>query len=137
MSDPFRQLVNQYARAVDRGQFDQLCAIFTEDGRIHGPGFDFRGRAGFAEMFVSLADNFKITQHRFFNQMIDINGSKAGGETYAQAAHIVEDADGKWVCHDWAIRYQDRFIKQGEMWKFQSRQLIVDWVQTTPASSIS
>jgi len=136
MSDPFRDLVNQYARAVDRRELDDLCAIFTQDGRIHGPGFEFQGLEGFVKMFQSLAQNFKVTQHRFFNQTIEIDGDQASGETYAQAAHIVETPEGEWQCHDWAIRYQDHFEKQGEQWKFKSRELIVDWTQTSPAAPI-
>ena len=137
MSDPFRDLVNKYARAVDRGQLESLCSIFTEDGRIHGPGFEFQGRDGFTTMFASLARNFKVTQHRFFNQTITVEGDRASGETYAQAAHIVESPNGDWVCHDWAIRYQDNFIRQQQEWKFTSRELVVDWTQTSPAASIT
>lgn len=137
MSDPFRDLVNQYARAVDRGNLEDLCALFVSDGYIEGPGFKFSGRDGFTEMFKALGLNFKKTQHRFFNQIIEFEDGGAHGETYAQAAHIVESEDGNWSCHDWAIRYQDKFIKQEEGWKFQSRTLVVDWTQTTPAAPIN
>lgn len=135
-ADPFRDLVNRYARAVDRGQYDDLCALFIEGGRIHGPGFDFTAPEGFTDLFAGLEQNFKVTQHRFFNQMIEVDGDSAKGETYAQAAHIVESADGHWECHDWAIRYQDQFVRHNDVWKFKSRELVVDWIQTTPAKPL-
>lgn len=137
MSGPFRRLTNLYARAVDRGDLDGLCSIFIEEGRIHGPGFDFRGREDFSEMFASLSKNFEKTQHRFFNQLIDIDGDSARGETYAMACHLVKVDDNSWESHDWAIRYQDEFEKQNGNWIFKSRELIVDWTQTNSAAPLT
>lgn len=137
MSDPFRQLTNLYARAVDRGDLESLCAIFIDAGRIHGPGFDFQGREDFKNMFAGLAKNFEKTQHRFFNQLVEIDGDTARGETYALACHIIKAEDGSWVSHDWAVRYQDEFKKIDGKWKFSSRELIVDWTQTNPAAPVN
>jgi len=135
--DAFQTLAYKYARAIDQRDLDGVCDIFTDDGRISGPGFDMSGRSGFEGMIKQVSDNFLKTQHQVFNVLAEIDGDTATGETYCQANHIIKNEDGSWLNHAWAIRYQDSYVKDGANWKYKARKLIVDWTTNTPAGPLN
>ena len=48
-----RDLPHRYARAVDRREAATLVSLFTPDGSVTGPGFDYQRHAALRDM-VSL-----------------------------------------------------------------------------------
>jgi len=65
------------------------------------------------------------------NQLFEIRGDEASGETYCHASHLFE-RDGAGHKLDWGIRYQDRCRREEGSWRFARRELIVDWEQQAP-----
>ncbi len=132
-SNPFYDLACRYAQAVDRRNKELLLPLFAVDAKILAPGgIEVNGHEDLAGMPEMMAKMFECTQHKIFNQTISIQNDTATGETYCTASHI-KVVDGKREVEDWAIRYQDQYVKIDGQWLFQRRELIVDWVEVRPA----
>ncbi len=128
-----KSLSLDYARAVDRRDSDLLLTLLSDDAQVIMPGVTMQGEEAFASITATLASMFESTQHKVHNQTITINGNIASGETYCTASHLRRRDDGKLEVEDWAIRYQDEYIKLNERWFFKVRELVIDWVEIRPA----
>ncbi len=71
-------------------------------------------------------EQYEKTLHLVANQLIEIDGDLAKGETYCTAHHIYR-REGAAMNHTMAIRYQDRFIRRDDRWWFEERRLAIDW----------
>jgi hypothetical protein len=98
-----------------------------------GPRFELVGRAAIVRGLRSV-ERYSATLHAVTNQLFEIAGDEASGETYCLANHLFE-RDGVRHKLDWGIRYQDRCRRSGGAWRFVRRELIVDWEQELPLSS--
>lgn len=127
-----RRLAQLYARAVDSNEPDLFVSLFTEDAVVEGPGFHVAGHAQIRGVPGMLAQQFRGTMHCVFNQTVNVEGDSARGETYCIAFHGIEGEGGRPMTLDWAIRYQDRYVRRGGEWRFAYRQLVVPWTRKTP-----
>lgn len=127
--ESIRQLVCRYARAVDRLDVSLLDSCFTRDVQIIVPGLPgMDGPATAANIVAAVQQRFTRTQHRVFNTLYTVSGSRARGETYCSALHLLPaDADGKVFIFEMAIRYQDEMLQADDSWKISKRSLVVDW----------
>lgn len=125
------RLVMLYAHAVDRHDPDLFLSIFAEDASLETPVNKWEGHAQLRNIPIRVKDFYQSTLHTVLNQHFAIDGDKADGETYCIAYHLFRPEDGRQKRADWAIRYQDRFVRRNGKWLFYSRRLIVDWIQTT------
>lgn len=121
-----RRTAELYAQGADRRDKDLWIEIMTADCRLQGPGFDLPGRDAVLSSLDALAAMYSMTQHRIHNQTVRISGDRAEGETYGSALHIADSEGGKEIV-DWAIRYQDQWRREGGIWRFCSRTLVLDW----------
>lgn len=146
--DPFRdrweirQLVEQYAGAVDRGDGDAAGDLFTADGELRmwlDPTLDEptairRGRGEIAAAINGLRSTH-LTQHVIANCVVDVDGDSAVGETRCTAHHVrtgdVEPRD-----EVLAITYVERLAYAGERWRFASRELRVQWTSIQQVESM-
>lgn len=133
-----RQLVCQYPRALDRRDYELLARLFTKDATFALPHF----KANYAnpeEILKNLkgVESFDRTYHMIHNHTFDIDTARneASGEVYCTAAHFSTDDKGQKLKYDIGIRYQDRYAVEDDNWRFRSRELLVDWEQTTILSS--
>lgn len=127
-------LALRYAQSADRRNYEAFREIFTETGSIHGhradpatskPLYSIEGRETIVKGLSGLEQYVK-TQHHVSNQLVEIDGDRATGETYCTAHHIyLKDAE-PWNL-TMAIRYQDKFVRESGRWWFQERRLWVDW----------
>lgn len=125
-----RRLVQQYASAVDRNDGPIFASLFVEDAVVEGPGFRFAGHEQLRAVPGQLAQQFRGTMHCVFNQLVTIEGDRARGETYCIAYHGLVDEAGHPMTLDWAIRYQDRFVRRDGEWRIAYRLLVVEWTRT-------
>jgi hypothetical protein len=131
-----RRLANVYARAMDRDEPELLDTIVTDDIVIEGPGFRQQGLAEIRGNPAILRQMFLMTRHVVHNQTVRIHGDEAEGETYCTASHILRpgvDGEGD-AALVWAVRYQDRFRRVDDRWRFSRRTLIIDWTETRPVT---
>ena len=126
-----RRTAEIYARGADRRSKDDWIAVLTEDVEIIGPGFAVKGRDANLGSLDMLARMFRATRHLIHNQVVDIDGDRASGETSCTAEHRMTGETGDMLLC-WAIRYQDQWRKEGGAWTFSRRELIVDWEELRP-----
>jgi len=133
------QLALRYARAADRRDYPAFEELFTEQGRIavhHRDVFEtepihaMEDRATIVRSMKGL-EAYEKTMHVVANQLVEIDGDRAEGETYCTAHHIyrVDDAPMNLTMF---IRYQDRWLREGGRWWFEERRLCVDWERHAP-----
>lgn len=126
-----RHTAELYAQGADRRDKALWTEIMTTDCHLSGPGFDLPGRDAVLSSLDALTAMYSVTQHRVHNQTVQISGNRAEGETYGSALHIA-DSDGRKTLVDWAIRYQDQWRRDGGVWRFSSRTLVLDWEERRP-----
>jgi uncharacterized protein (TIGR02246 family) len=127
-----RRLCALYAQAVDRNQPDLLAGLFTADAVIEGPGFAMRGREEIRAIPGMLRQAYSRTLHLVMNQVFEITGDVAEGETCGLANHLSASADTASNLV-WALRYQDRLRRDNGEWRFERRRIFIDWTETRPA----
>jgi uncharacterized protein (TIGR02246 family) len=132
-----RKMAMTYARTCDRGDGAGFAALFTEDAAIDGPGFHIQG---YDQLFANpgtLKQMYASTMHTVMNQTVTITGDTAEGETYCIAYHVNRpDAEGKTTRLDWAIRYQDKYVRRDGKWLYTHRQLLVEWTEVSTVTMI-
>ena len=97
-----RELAYTYARMVDDRNYPLADEIFTQDAELIGPGFHLRGRDEVRTSVPSI-EHYRATLHNVYNQLFEIRGNEAEGETYCVANHLHE-VDGKPYKLDWGIQ---------------------------------
>jgi len=131
-----RKLAMEYARSVDRDDGEGFAALFTRDGIVVGPGFKVEGYAELHGNPGMLKRMYHSTMHTVLNQTTRVTGDTATGETYCIAHHINQPVDGVQTRLTWAVRYQDRFVRQDGRWLFVHRELLVDWTEVSTVEII-
>ena len=131
--EAIRAVIIDFARAVDRRDWDLLRSCFHPDGRDdHGV---FAGDAGeYVEWVAANLPQFaERTMHFVGNVIVELEGPDvARSEAYVVGYHRYTREDG--IRADWiaAGRYLDRFEKRGGAWKIAARQMIWEWVRDEP-----
>lgn len=126
-----RRTAELYAQGADRKDRDLWQAVMASDCVIVGPGFRTEGRDAILGLIDTLGQMFRATLHQIHQVTATITGDTATGETYCIAEHLLKDADAVLA---WAIRYQDEWRREGGVWRFSRRELIVEWEETRPVT---
>ncbi len=126
-----QDLACRYAQAVDRRDYEALGALFVEDAELHVPHMDlhYRGRQEIVDGIRNI-EMFESTYHAVHNQLAEIKGEQATGETYCVALHFSTDEAGRKLRYDMGIRYLDVWRNEGGSWQFVRRELTLDWEHT-------
>lgn len=131
-----RKLAMNYARTVDRNDGPGFAALFTEDGLVEGPGFKVQGYDQLAGNPGMLKQMYTSTLHTVLNHTATIDGDSATGETYCIAYHVNLPQNGVYTRLDWAIRYQDKYVRRDGIWLFTYRQLLVEWTELSTVTML-
>jgi hypothetical protein len=127
-----RRLVEAYGIAVDDLDPDAVAALFVPGGAllVYERGSDelrysYRD-AGFKQLTDDLAQAYLQLFHLVANFVVTIDGDRATGTTYCLASHLRDDGRGPHVV--WMpVRYNDRFRRTEDGWRFEERSSIVLW----------
>ena len=130
-----RQAAETYARGADRRDKDLWRAVLAEDVEMVGPGFASSGLERNLRSLDLLTRMFICTRHIVHDLAVTVDGDSAEGETRCTAEHRIARPDGD-LLMVWAIRYQDRWRREGSAWKFIRRELIVDWEEMRPVHNV-
>jgi hypothetical protein len=136
-----RELAFRYARAADRRDYEAFREIFTPDGRIIGYLGDPETQEPIYQMIghdvicqnMSALEQYETTFHFVGNQLVEIDGDAAKGETYCTAHHVYTE-EGVRMSYTMFVRYQDRFARTDGVWQFSERCLLIDFTQRTPVA---
>lgn len=125
-----RALVDRYARIPDDRDYALVDEVFAADASLVGPGFTLEGREAIRAGMQAI-EQYDATLHCMHNQLVEIDGDRAEGETWCVASHV-HAAGGRPVKLDWGIRYRDEYRREAEGWRIVRRQLRVVWEQELP-----
>ncbi len=132
-------LAFHYALAVDSLDGDRLASLFCNNGIVRGFGenpISYVGDVGLRRMIAQVGEAFQKTMHNVFNQTFDRNAAgDLTGHTTCVASHILHGE--AWTLLDMAIRYHNRYVQDGGVWKFSERRLEVVWVETRPVQKFT
>lgn len=131
-----RQAAQRYALGADRRDKSIWREVLADDVEISGPGFSIGGLEANLGSIDHLAQAFVATRHIVHDMDVVVDGDNAWGETRSTAEHRIAAPDGDTLLV-WAIRYQDRWRRVGETWKFTCRTLNVDWEELRPIKGTS
>ena len=130
----------QYARFVDGRQYERFRGILAKDVILTMHRGDPATNASYHQMTgadevvkgMSGIEMYLRTQHLVANHWIEFDGDdRASGEVYCTAHHFSK-VDGVLTDYVMGIRYQDRYVREADGWKFATRQLGLDWERTAP-----
>ena len=79
-------------------------------------------------MFGDL-NQYQATTHFNGQSTVSLNGDRATAESYCIAHHLTVNGDQRTLMLA-SIRYLDQLVKQGGVWLFAERSLMVDWTET-------
>jgi quinol monooxygenase YgiN len=135
------EVINKFARALDRMDGELMKACYWEDGteEHQDPLFPQFGWNDKAWPFVPIAmkgfESLKLTQHRISNVLIELDGDQATAEAYVWAYHIHEEdgVDKEGVLYG---RHNFRFEKRNDEWLIKHRSTIFDWNANQDASAV-
>lgn len=130
-----RELVDNYAFCADTRDAQGQMALFTEntnfevyyDPKSETPSQVVSSRADLFPVFDNL-NSYDSTMHFNGQNSVILNGDNATGIAYCIAHHLTLE-DGKQKFMVAAIRYHDKYVKQGGKWLFAERKLLVDWIE--------
>ena len=146
-----RSLSTAYAAAADARDGEWLASLFAEDGALVVPKFptDLRPvvtRRGH-DALVQVAEmlrRYDRTFHLVTNHRFAVAGDTASGEVQCVAHHVslTGDRSGGGPASEgpagtdtvWFIRYRDRYRRSGSGWRFERRELDLQWVEEHPVT---
>ncbi|HEY5096532.1 MAG TPA: nuclear transport factor 2 family protein [Acidimicrobiales bacterium] len=146
-----RSLSTAYAAAADARDGEGLASLFVDDGALVVPSLpsDLRpvvARRGH-DALVQVAEmlrRFDRTFHLVTNHRFAVEGDAASGEVQCVAHHVSltgdrpggDSASAGPAGTDtvWFIRYRDRYRRSAAGWRFERRELHLQWVEEHPVA---
>ena len=120
--EAIRDLARRYAHHVWQLEVDALVDLFAEDGEMDTSLEEpIRGRPALREAFQRLVDDDEADLQPFVhNHVIELDGDRARGTAYIDLRSVREGRSMLGSGY-----YRDRYVRQGDAWKFQSRGLVL------------
>lgn len=124
--EELRDLVAAYAHAADSGRFDEVVALFADDGVLETPDrIEHRGREGIRAFLggtgaaLAGATTVPLIRHYVSNLRLAVTGTDdATGAAYFLV--VTERGPDHWG------RYRDRYVRTAEGWRFAHRRVRLD-----------
>ncbi|MCA0448237.1 MAG: nuclear transport factor 2 family protein [Proteobacteria bacterium] len=126
--DALRRLVTAYSRAIDRRDMAMLRSLYHDDAcERHGRMF-----AGGPDAYVTWVEEalskYAMTSHYVTNTSFFIEGDRGEGEIYKINYHRTHGPQAQETIT--GSRSFDIYRREGGCWRFQSRDIALDWATT-------
>jgi hypothetical protein len=121
--DAIRELLSEYCFRMDEFRFDELAALFTEDGEWIARYARARGPAEIAALMARNIPAEPKRKHFIMNSLIRLDGERATART---SYLVVLQAAGAALVPSVAGTYEDRLLRTGDGWRFRERRLVHD-----------
>jgi SnoaL-like domain len=119
------RIMIEYARGIDRRDWDLVRSCFAEGAVVHGTAF-----GGALDDYLAVlrpgVERFGSTQHFVGNQRREIDGDHGFTETYLIARHFV-DPQGEVESLTVGVRYEDQIVRRGSGWAIARRDVFQMW----------
>jgi len=119
------QIMINYARGIDRRDWDLVRSCFADDAYIEGTQFG-GPRDDYLAVLLPGVAHFPATQHFIGNQLRQVDGDTASTETYLIARHFA-DAEGEVDSLIVGVRYEDQLRRVGDGWEITRRDVFNVW----------
>ena len=120
-----RQVLARYCRGIDRLDRDLIANAYWPDG--FDSHVSFEGPVDqFVEWVLGILAKERCTAHILGQSLIDVDGDTAKVETYFNAHHVRDQADGTLLAIS-VGRYIDRFEKRNGEWRIARREVVLDF----------
>ena len=117
--------IYRYCRAMDRIDHELGYAIWHEDGTAdYGDNYQGSGR-GFIDHVCQQHAGLLVHSHQMTNVIIELDGDKAGSESYVTATLRIERG-GKLMQMTVLSRYVDRWSKREGRWAIDHRIAVME-----------
>ena len=125
--EEIRELVARYAHCADSGRFEELVALFAEDGLLQIDDREpLRGRDSILAFFASTRSDVRESSVRSIRHHVSSLGIDVAAPVAATGASyflvVTERGPDHWG------RYRDRYTVSGGRWLFAAREVRVDGV---------
>lgn len=123
----------RYARGIDRCELDTLLSVFWPEATAdYGAGPQVA--TVWARATVAALKGMLRTQHAVSNLLVEFHSDHARAETYCQAYHELDGADGR---REMIVggRYLDRLEQRGGEWRIAQRTYVMDWNRNVASTS--
>lgn len=118
--------IYRYCRSVDRLDVAVGHSVFHADSVADfGDSYVGAGR-GWIDFICEEHRKFLYHSHQVTNVIIELDGSRAGSESYVFATLQRRDGD-KTIQHEFWARYVDAWSQRGGDWAIDKRECIVDY----------
>jgi hypothetical protein len=133
-------LVHRYAAGVDDRRFDDVVAMFAESATLSVPAppqslepvDHHRGHGAIRDAIAAVTAAAR-TEHAIVGEVYFAGPGpdRASGRISCVAHH--------WSTHEnritdvvWHLRYDDAYVRIGAAWRFRSRELTINAIETRP-----
>jgi len=118
-----REVLAQYCFRLDDGRFDQIAALFTENGTWDTAFGQATGRAAIAELARSLRERAGEQRPRAAHLVTNISIALDGANARVRSNWTVvqNSPEGPKIGSGGA--YQDEMVKEGGEWLFRYRKI--------------
>jgi hypothetical protein len=121
-----RDLVYTYCRAVDRIDVPLGHSIWHDDGVAdYGAGYYVGPGRGVIDVICASHAHLLSHSHQVTNILIDLDGDRAGSESYVSGTMRME-RDGRLMHMEVWARYIDAWEKRGGRWGLARRVVVYD-----------
>ena len=120
-----RQVLARYCRGIDRLDRALISSAYWPDG--FDSHVSFAGPVDqFVEWVIGILAKERCTAHILGQFLIDVEGDNAKAETYFNAHHVRDQADGTLLAVS-VGRYIDLFEKRSGEWRIARREVVLDF----------
>ncbi len=126
--------LNQYCHLVDRGEVEEIVALFAEDAVLR-PLYQgearFEGRAAIRAWYQDYDKEVRAgrrhRRHRITAPFVSIDGGAASATCYLDSSAVMIATN---VIKVSAGRYEDKLVKVDGTWLFKERVIILNHIHT-------
>ncbi len=116
-------VLHLYCRAIDRTDEELLASVYHPDAIDDHGSFSGDAAAFVARTIRRMREEYKSSQHRISNILIELHDDIAFVESYVVAVHSLHDERIEMA----GARYVDRFARREGSWKIARRLVLIDW----------
>lgn len=121
-----QEQIRSYCRAVDRLDIPLGHGVFHEDSTADYGADYYQGPGrGVIDLIVSSHHHLASHSHQVTNVLIEVDGDKAGSESYIFGT-MRSEKDGKTTHLGVWARYLDSWEKRGGCWRIIKRMVVYD-----------
>jgi hypothetical protein len=129
-------LIYRYCRAVDRLDVELGYSVWHEDGLADYEAFYSGTGRGAIDLICAQHRRLLVHSHQISNVIIELDGARAGSESYVTATLRMQDGERVKQMMVWS-RYIDRWSRRNGCWGIDKRVAVRDFDEVREVVAMS